>query len=116
MLVAGAVWVADRPGAVLIGWQGWVLEMSVGILLAGILLVALFLTLFWRVIGAILGAPARYMRHRRLRRRERGYRSLTLGMVAGAAGDADEARRQARRADALLKDPDRKSPRLDSSP
>src|SRR3546814_6484815 len=79
--------------------------MSVGILLAGILLVALFLTLFWRVIGAILGAPARYMRHRRLRRRERGYRSLTLGMVAVAAGDADEARRQARRADALLKDP-----------
>jgi HemY protein len=42
---------------------------------------------------------------RRARRRERGYRALTQGMVAVAAGDADEAHRQARRADALLHDP-----------
>ncbi len=51
------------------------------------------------------GAPGRFAAGRRARRRERGYRALTQGMVAVAAGDAAEARRQSKRADALLADP-----------
>ncbi|MDA0239729.1 MAG: tetratricopeptide repeat protein, partial [Proteobacteria bacterium] len=38
-------------------------------------------------------------------RQRRGYKALTQGMVAVAAGDATEARRQARRAEALLSEP-----------
>ena len=38
-------------------------------------------------------------------RQERGYRALTQGMVALAAGDANEAKRQAKRAEALLDAP-----------
>ena len=35
----------------------------------------------------------------------RGYKALTQGMVAVAAGDAQEARRQARKAENFLADP-----------
>ncbi|MFN4088545.1 MAG: heme biosynthesis protein HemY [Alphaproteobacteria bacterium] len=105
IIVAAAVWLADRPGAVVIEWQGWVIETTVGILLAATVTLALILVLFWEAFAAVRRAPARFMHNRRLKRRERGYRALTLGMVAVAAGDADEARRQARRADGLLHDP-----------
>ena len=48
---------------------------------------------------------AAFLRRRRERRRRAGYRALTQGMVAVAAGDPQEARRFARSADALLADP-----------
>ena len=38
IIVAIAVWLADRPGAVVIEWQGWVVETTVGILLAAVVL------------------------------------------------------------------------------
>ena len=38
-------------------------------------------------------------------KRRRGYKALSQGMVAVAAGDAGEAARLARRADGLLNDP-----------
>jgi HemY protein len=49
--------------------------------------------------------PGRVVDGRRDARRRRGYLALTRGMVAVAAGDADEARKQVRRADGLLEDP-----------
>ena len=36
VLVAGAVWFADRPGAVTLDWQGWRIESTVGILVFGV--------------------------------------------------------------------------------
>src|SRR5205823_12610117 len=50
-------------------------------------------------------SPRRILRVRRVRRRRAGYRALAQGMVAVAAGDAQEAQRLAKRADLLLADP-----------
>src|SRR5690606_23953069 len=50
-------------------------------------------------------APWSAIRRRADQRREAGFRALTLGLAAVAAGDAEEARRQAREADRLLRDP-----------
>jgi HemY protein len=103
--VIAAVTLADYPGRVSVDWQGWRIDMSVGIL---ILIVALFVVVavvisrFW---GAIRRAPGRFLDMRRTSRRDRGYKALTQGMVAVAAGDVGEARRWARKADALLDDP-----------
>ena len=104
-VAAAAAWLGERPGDVSIRWQGWLIEMSISrfalasvAAVGGALLVA-------GVVRAVGGAPGRYRAGRRAARRERGYRALTQGMVAVAAGDPHEALRQARRADVLLQEP-----------
>jgi HemY protein len=104
-LVAVAVFFADHPGHVEVVWQDWQIETSVGVFVAAaILAVMLVSSLLWLVL-LIVGSPSAFLRRRRDRRRRAGYRALTQGMVAVAAGDPQEARRCARRADALLADP-----------
>jgi HemY protein len=109
LLVAGfmlaAAWFADRPGQVAIDWEGMRFSTSVPTLLAAMALVAAFTALVYRFWRALIGAPGTFSRWRRERRRRKGYVALTQGMVAVAAGDPDEARRQARRADVLLNEP-----------
>ncbi|MGB9649873.1 MAG: heme biosynthesis HemY N-terminal domain-containing protein, partial [Stellaceae bacterium] len=86
-------------------WQGWQVETSVGLLAAAAVLAGLSIALLFWLASLILGSPRAFLRHRRERRRRAGYRALTRGMVAVAAGDPQEAQRCARRADALLADP-----------
>ncbi|WP_119460630.1 heme biosynthesis HemY N-terminal domain-containing protein [Rhodospirillaceae bacterium SYSU D60014] len=105
ILVAAAVWLAERPGTVSLDWLGYRIETSVGLLLVAILLLAVlaaFLFELWRLLWR---APRWFGRARAERRRHKGYRALTQGMVAVAAGDADEAKRQARRAHQYLQEP-----------
>ena len=105
LVVAASIWFSDRPGAVSIEWQGWLIEMSVGrfalataiVIAAAIVVIGVF-----RLIGR---TPGRIRDSIRTSRRERGYRALTQGMVAVAAGDPDEANRHARRAHVLLEEP-----------
>ena len=106
ILVALAVWLSDNPGKVEINWLGYRIETYFGVLLlvGGIAVVAV--TFLYRFTRAILGAPGQFLTRRQYRRREAGYKALALGMAAAAAGDREESRRLARRADALLQDPD----------
>ena len=104
-VVAAAIWFSDRPGTVAVEWQGYLIEMSVGrFILAAAVVVWLLATIagLVRTVGRV---PRRFREGRQASRRERGYRALTQGMVAVAAGDANEANRQARRADVLLNEP-----------
>jgi len=105
LLVAGAVWLADRPGQVSIEWLGWRIEATAGLLLVAVALLVLLAVVVLRLWDAIWHAPRRLMHKRAERRRASGYRALSKGMVAVAAGDAAEAKRQARTAYGLLKDP-----------
>ncbi len=105
LVVAAAVWLADRPGQVEIVWQGYVVETSFGMLvLAALLLIVATVLLFllWR---GVRKAPIAIVRARSGSRRDRGLAALTNGMVAVAAGDSETARRLSRRADELLDDP-----------
>jgi HemY protein len=104
-LVAGAVFFADHPGRVAILWQDWQVETSVGVVAATALLLALAVALLLRLLRLIRHSPRALAHLRRERRRRAGYRALSQGMVAVAAGEAEEAQRCARRADALLADP-----------
>jgi HemY protein len=103
--VGVGVLIADQPGQVAIGWQDWRIETSLPVLLAAVLVVAAVVTLMVMMVRSLLRAPDTIVRLRRERRRRAGYRALTRGMVAVAAGDGDEARRQSRKADALLAEP-----------
>ncbi len=104
-VITAAIFFADRPGQVEIVWQGWQVETSVGVLATAAVLAGLAIALLYWLVSVILDSPRAFLRHRRERRRRAGYRALTRGMVAVAAGDPYEAQHCARRADALLADP-----------
>lgn len=105
LLVSGAVWLADHPGSVRIDWLNWRLSTNVPVLL-GVLFVlsgGLFFTL--RLIAAILRIPRVFRAKRQEKQRHHGYRALSDGLAAAAAGHTKQARRMAVKAEKLLKDP-----------
>ena len=104
-LAAAAGFLVDNPGQVEILWQGWQIDTTVGVLVAAAALAALAVALVLWLLSWILRSPRAYLRRRRERRRRAGYQALTRGIVAVAAGDPQEARRYARRAEALQADP-----------
>jgi HemY protein len=105
LLAAAAVWLADRPGRVAVEWQGWRVDTSFAVLAAAAAALMVAAALLYRLWGALRAAPGRFAALRHESRRRRGYQALTRGMVAVAAGDPDEARRQARKAETLLDEP-----------
>ena len=101
-LASLAAWLADHPGQFVAQWQGWRIEMSVAVaFVIGLLGVAVVAALFI-VLGEL--RPKSLMARKRGFDSARGYKALTNGLVAIAAGDPDEALKQAKRARGLLKD------------
>ncbi len=104
-LGAGAAWVADRPGVVVLDWGSYRIETSAAVMAAGVAVFAVVVALTYRVWLFFRRAPGNIRFAWRQRRRNKGLQALTKGMVAVAAGDPDEARKQSRRAESLLNDP-----------
>ncbi len=104
-VAAATAWFARYPGDVTMVWQSYRVDTSVGVLLLAVAIVACVTALVYRFWWLVRGLPARLARRRAERHRRQGYLALTQGMVAVAAGDAGEARRQAQRADQLLGEP-----------
>ena len=99
------VWVADHPGRVVLNWEAYRIETSVAVLVGAVALAAALSIALFEAMRMIWHGPAGFRAARRRRREQRGYRALTLGLVAAAAGDARGARRLSRRADSLLGEP-----------
>ncbi len=102
ILVAGAVWLANRPGALTIFWFDHRIDMPVGLAIGLVLLAFVALFALWRLWRLLRGAPREFALFRSNQRRAKGHRALTQGLVAIAAGDALAARKQAKAAHALL--------------
>src|SRR4051794_17645006 len=98
----GAVWLADRPGTVLVTWGGYRAETSVAATAVTVVGVALLLSLLWTAVRYVLALPSRMTYASRARKRARGYHAISRGMVAVGAGDALAARRHAKEAERLL--------------
>ncbi|HYD29859.1 MAG TPA: heme biosynthesis HemY N-terminal domain-containing protein [Azospirillaceae bacterium] len=105
VVVAAAIWLAERPGTVALDWEGWNVAMPFGVFVLVALAALAAAALGYRYLRALGHLPGRMRRASGRRKRERGYKALTQGMVAVAAGDAAAATRFARQADVLLKDP-----------
>ena len=101
----GAVWLAERPGAVTAEFRGWRLDTSVGALVVGIVVLILVSIGLWLLYRWIVGAPGALLEGWGDSRRRRGYRELTQGLAAVAAGDGTEAQKHARKAEKLLAEP-----------
>jgi HemY protein len=102
VVVAAAVWLANRPGHVSIDWLGYNIDLAVGTALAILVVFILLLYLLWRLWHIVARAPNDLVLFRRNRRQAKGFRVLTKGLVAVAAGDAAQAKRLARTAHGLL--------------
>lgn len=97
-----AAWLADRPGDIILHWQGYTIETSLGVALAGVLALALVLMLLWSLLRFLFRAPGMLSFAARGRRQARGYAALSRGLVAVGAGHKDDAQRHARDAAKLL--------------
>ena len=106
VLVAVAWYLAEyEPGQVTLEWQDYRIDTSVGILLLAAGVVAVIAAILYRFWGGLRRVPRDIGRTLRANRQQRGYRALTQGMVAVAAGEAAEAQRWARKASELLDAP-----------
>ena len=100
----GAYWLTLNSGSVTLRWLDYQVDTSVAVLLVIVLAVMAVVALVYRFWRSLRRTPRAFGRWRRERRRGRGYEALSRGLVAVAAGDAEVARRQARRAEALVHD------------
>ncbi len=95
VLAAGVVWVADRPGDVVVTWMGYHIETSVVVAALAIIALALVLMLLWAIVRTVLRAPEQVSLFFRHRRAMKGYLAISRGLIAVGAGDLRSARRSA---------------------
>jgi HemY protein len=104
-LSAVGAWIAERPGSVTLVWQGWRIDSSVAVFAAMLAIVVLALAGFILLYRWLIVSPRRFLQVREERRRRRGWRALTRGLVAAAGGDCPGARQAAEEAETLLGEP-----------
>lgn len=95
LLAAGLAWLADRPGQMLLNWQGYEIETTVFravVIFAFAIGLAVFL---WSLLRQLWTSPAAVGRVMNRRRQERGLEALSSGMIAIGAGDRSQAMRHA---------------------
>ncbi|GLK54941.1 HemY protein [Methylopila capsulata] len=98
----GAVWIVDRPGELVLTWQGYRVETSVAVALAFVAALVCATVVLWNVMRWILAGPEAFALFRRNRRRAKGYKAIARGVVAVGTGDARQAGREASEARRLL--------------
>jgi HemY protein len=91
LAAAGAAWVADQSGDVVLSWDGWRVATTLPVfaLALGIAIVAAMLA--WSLILALWRTPEKIRRSRRERRAARGRHAITHGLLAIGHGDSAAA-------------------------
>jgi HemY protein len=98
LLIAAALffaWLAERPGSVTINWLGREIQMSVLVAVALALLVLGGLSFLWQLLRRIWRSPTAAREFWRFRQHRKAYESLSKGIIAAGAGDAQTASRHA---------------------
>jgi HemY protein len=100
LIVVGALslavaWLADRPGDVVITWQGLRIETSLMVLGAALLALLVLLTVIWSLVRTVLRSPAAFANRLRNRRGVRAYDAISNGLIAVGSGDIAAARKLA---------------------
>ncbi|KRQ17682.1 heme biosynthesis protein HemY [Bradyrhizobium manausense] len=92
---AGAAWVADQPGNVVLTWGGWRASPSIPVFVLCLGIFAVLVVLLWTILTVIWRMPGRVRRRRREKRHARGRHAITHGLLAIGHGDTALARRHA---------------------
>jgi HemY protein len=94
-IASGLAWLADRPGQLIVNWQGREIETSVFhavVILTALVATAIFL---WSLARQVWNSPATVGQIINKRRQRRGLDALSSGMIAVGAGDRANATRYA---------------------
>jgi HemY protein len=92
VVLAGAgVWLLQHPGTVGISFAGYDIEAHVAVAFGALVILFLILMAFYKIVGWVAAIPGWVKGAHSKKRRERGFKSLTLGLSAVAAGDAKQA-------------------------
>jgi HemY protein len=102
VLVALAVWVANRPGEITVHWMDYTVNSKAWFALLAVLAALFVILLLHRVLLSILGFTGAIGRYREWRMNKKGQRAILLGLTAVAAGDKKLAAYQAHRARKFL--------------
>lgn len=94
-LATGLAWLADRPGELVVNWQGYELQTSVfrAVVLFTVLLGALYVAV--SLVRQLWQSPATVGQIINRRRQKKGLEALSTGMIAIGAGDRATATRYA---------------------
>ena len=123
LVVLGLAWlfslIADNPGLIVLEWDwlskqlGYVnengevtdyLEISVIMAVIGLIVTVLAIMMILSFLRGIFGTPRFLSNFFGNRRREKGYKALSQGLIAASAGDVDTARTLTKQSRKLLKD------------
>lgn len=101
LAAAGAAWIADQPGDVVLTWGVWRAAPSLPlfVLLLGLAIIAAVIA--WSLLRGAWRMPRRLRRHHHDKRQARGRHAITHGLLAIGQGDSDAARRHAQTAKRL---------------
>jgi HemY protein len=102
LVAAGFAWLAERPGDLVLTWQGYEVRTSLMAAAIGVAIVIAAIALLGAILRAVVKSPQSLGHFLGMRRRDRGYRALTRGMIAVGAGDVRAARRAASESQSLL--------------
>lgn len=95
VLAAGLAWLADRPGLLVVTWEGYEVETSVFravVIFAALVGLAVFA---WSILTQLWHSPAAIGSFFMRRRQKRGLEAVSAGMIAIGAGDRAAATRYA---------------------
>jgi HemY protein len=93
LIAYGVALIADRPGDVVVTWQGWRIETSLLVLGAVVIAAVAVLSFILGIIRAITRSPLVLARLLRNRRGVRAYEAISQGLIAVGAGDIAAAQR-----------------------
>ena len=95
LAAAGAAWVAEQPGDVVLSWSVYKISTTLPVFVLGIGIVVVAAMLIWWILAALWRTPGRIRRRRHERRHARGRHAITQGLLAIGHGDSGAARRHA---------------------
>src|ERR1700744_3684520 len=98
LAAAGAAWVAEQPGDVVLSWGVYKLSTTLPVFVLGIGIVVVAAMLIWSIFAALWRTPGRMRKRRHERRHARGRHAITQGLLAIGHGDSAAARRHAQEA------------------
>ena len=95
LAAAGAAWVADQSGDVVLSWDGWRVATTLPVFALALGIVVVAAMFAWSIIAGLWRTPGRIRRSRHERRHARGRHAITQGLLAIGHGDAASARQHA---------------------